>query len=161
MQKEEAFYEMIKNHEGLIYKITWVYCDTHDDRMDLYQDIVYQLWKGFDSFRGNSKRSTWMYRVALNTAYSFLRKQKKRGSKVGIDHLHLSYEIIDNLLEERLEKMYAQIKKLKDIDRAVILLLLEGKKYEEIATVTGFTRSNVATRISRIKEKLRNQLTKN
>jgi len=158
MQKEEAFSSMIKNHEGIIYKITRVYCDTPDDQMDLYQDIVYQLWKGFDSFKGNSKRSTWMYRVALNTAYSFLRKQKKRGSKVAIDHLHLSYEIKDSLLEERLEEMYAQIKKLKEMDRAIILLLLEGKKYEEIATITGFTRSNVATRISRIKEKLRAQL---
>lgn len=158
MHKEEAFSSMIKNHEGMIYKITRVYCDTLDDQMDLYQDIVYQLWKGFDSFKGNSKRSTWMYRVALNTAYSFLRKQKKRGAKVAIDHLQLSYEIKDSLLEERLEQMYAQIKKLKEIDRAIILLLLEGKKYEEIATITGFTRSNVATRISRIKERLRSQL---
>jgi len=158
MSKESAFYDMIKNHEGIIYKITRVYCDTHDDQMDLYQDIVYQLWKGYDSFKGNSKRSTWMYRVALNTAYSFLRKQKKRGSKVAIDHLHLSYEIKDSSLEERLEEMYGQIKKLKEMDRAIILLLLEGKKYEEIAAITGFTRSNVATRISRIKDKLRTQL---
>ena len=73
---------MIKNHEGIIYKITRVYCDTQENRMDMYQDIVFQLWKGFDSFKGNSKRSTWMYRVALNTAYTFLRKQKKSGMEV-------------------------------------------------------------------------------
>jgi len=158
MRKEEAFSQMIKDHEGIIYKITRVYCDGAQDQMDLYQDIVYQLWKGFDTFKGNSKRSTWMYRVALNTTYTFLRKQKKRGTKVPIENLNLSYEIKDTHLEERLQVMYAHIKKLKEIDRGIILLLLEGKKYEEIATITGFTRSNVATRISRIKEKLRTQL---
>ena len=160
MNKEEVFSQMIKDHEGIIYKITRVYCDTQENQMDLYQDIVYQLWKGFDSFKGNSKRSTWMYQVALNTAYTFLRKQKKRGAKVSIDNIQLSYEIKDNLLEERLAIMYAQIKKLKEIDRGIILLLLEGKKYEEIAQITGFTRSNIATRISRIKEKLRTNIEK-
>lgn len=158
MVKEDVFSQMIKDHEGIIYKITRVYCDTQEDQMDLYQDIVYQLWKGFDSFKGNSKRSTWMYRVALNTAFTFLRKEKKRGAKVSTEHIQLTYEIKDSLLEERLTIMYAQIKKLKEIDRGIILLLLEGKKYEEIALVTGFTRSNIATRISRIKEKLRTQL---
>lgn len=161
MVKKEAFSQMIKDHEGIIYKITRVYCDTYDDQMDLYQDIVYQLWKGFDSFKGNSKRSTWMYRVALNTAYTHLRKEKKKGQKVSLEHIQLTYEIKDSLLEERLAKLYAQIKQLPDIDKGIILLLLEGKKYEEIAQITGFTRSNVATRISRIKDKLRNRLVKN
>jgi len=160
MSKEAAFYEMIKDHEGIIYKITRVYCDTYEDQMDLYQEIVYQLWKGFDSFKGNSKRSTWMYRVALNTAYTYLRKEKKRGNKVSVDHIQLTYEIKDTALEERLAQMYAQIKQLPDIDKGIILLLLAGKKYEEIAAITGFTRSNVATRISRTKDKLRNRLVK-
>lgn len=161
MPKEAVFYKMIKDHEGIIYKITRVYCDTYEDQMDLYQEIVYQLWKGFDSFKGNSKRSTWMYRVALNTAYTYLRKEKKRGNKVHLDHIQLTYEIKDDLLEERLALMYAHIKQLPDIDKGIILLLLEGKKYEEIAQITGFTRSNVATRISRTKDKLRNRLVKN
>jgi len=160
MAKEADFYQMIKNHEGIIYKITRLYCDTYEDQMDLYQEIVYQLWKGYGSFRGDSKQSTWMYRVALNTAFTYLRKEKKKGKNVGLEHIQLPYEIKDSLLEERLTKMYAQIKQLPDIEKGIILLLLEGKKYEEIAKITGFSRSNVATRISRTKDKLRKRLVK-
>lgn len=161
MAAEAHFYQMIKDHEGIIYKITRAYCDTYDDQMDLYQEIVYQLWKGYKNFRGDAKPSTWMYRVALNTAFTHLRKEKKRGRKVSLEHIQLNYEIKDNHLEEKLAQMYAQIKQLPDIDKGIILLLLEGKKYEEIAQITGFTRSNVATRISRTKDKLRNRLGKN
>ena len=160
MAKEADFYQMIKNHEGIIYKITRLYCDTYEDQMDLYQEIVYQLWKGYGSFRGDSKQSTWMYRVALNTAFTYLRKEKKSGKKVGLEHIQLKYEIKDSLLEERLAKMYTQIKQLPDIEKGIILLLLEGKKYEDIAKITGFSRSNVATRISRTKDKLRKRLVK-
>ena len=160
MAKEADFYQMIKNHEGIIYKITRLYCDTYEDQMDLYQEIVYQLWKGYGSFRGDSKQSTWMYRVALNTTFTHLRKEKKNGKKVGLEHIQLKYEIKDSLLEERLAKMYTQIKQLPDIEKGIILLLLEGKKYEDIAKITGFSRSNVATRISRTKDKLRKRLVK-
>ena len=160
MRKEEAFTKLIKENEGIIFKISRVYCDTRENQKDLYQDIVFQLWKGFDSFRGDSKASTWMYRVALNTAFTFLRKEKRKGTAVGIDHLHLKYEPDDPILEERLAEMYAQIRRLSDVNKGIILLLLEGKKYEEIATITGFSRSKVATRISRIKETLRTQLVK-
>lgn len=160
MAKEAVFYQMIKNHEGVLYKISRLYCDSYEDQMDLYQEMVYQLWKGYDGFRGEAKPSTWMYRVALNTAYTHLRQEKKKGKNVGLEHIQLTYEIKDGLLEERLSKMYAQIKQLPDIDKGIILLLLEGKKYEEIAQITGFSRSNVATRISRIKDKLRKRLVK-
>ena len=102
-----------------------------------------------------------MYRVALNTAFTHLKKEKKRGYKVSLEHVQLNYEIKDNHLEEKLTEMYAQIKQLPDIDKGILLLLLDGKKYDEIAKITGFTRSNVATRISRTKDKLRNRLVKN
>ena len=160
MRKEEAFTQLIKENEGIIFKISRVYCDTQENQKDLYQDIVFQLWKGFDSFRGDAKASTWMYRVALNTAFTFLRKEKRKGTSVTIDNLHLTYEPDDPILEERLKQMYAQIRQLSDVNKGIILLLLEGKKYEEIATITGFSRSKVATRISRIKEQLRTQLVK-
>jgi len=160
MRKEEAFTQLIKENEGIIFKISRVYCDTGEDQKDLYQDIVFQLWKGFDSFRGESKASTWMYRVALNTAFTFLRKEKRKGTSVTIDNLHLTYEPDDPILEERLVEMYVQIRQLSDVNKRIILLLLEGKKYEEIAAITGFSRSKVATRISRIKEQLRTQLVK-
>ncbi len=160
MRNEEAFIQLIKENEGIIFKITRVYCDTLENQKDLYQDIVFQLWKGFESFRGESKASTWMYRVALNTAFTFLRKEKKKGHAVAIENLTLKYEPDDPILEERLSQMYTQIRQLNDVNKGIILLLLEGKKYEEIAEVTGFSRSKVATRISRIKEKLRQQLIK-
>ena len=158
--KEATFTKLIKDHEGIIYKIARAYCDNAEDQQDLYQDIVVQLWKGFETFRGESKASTWMYRVALNTTFSFLRKEKRKGHKVGLENVQLSYEVQDPVLEERLKAMYAQIKKLDDVEKGIMLLLLEGKKYEEIAAVTGFSRTAIGTRISRIKNKLKQQLVK-
>ncbi len=159
--KERKFTRLVKDHEGIIYKISRAYCDRYDDQKDLYQDIVYQLWKGFDGFRGEAKASTWMYRIALNTAYSFLRKEKRKGQKVLVDHIQIVYEPHDPILEERIKEMYQQIRALGDIEKGIMLLLLEGKKYDEIAEVTGFTRTAISTRISRIKEKLKKQLVKN
>jgi len=158
MRKEKRFTELIKENEGILFKITRIYTSSSEDQKDLYQEIVFQLWRGFDSFRGESKASTWMYRVALNTAFTFLRKDKRKGHKVTLDHIHLTYEPHDPILEERLKLLYAQIQLLSDVEKGIILLLLEGKKYEEIATITGFSRSKVATRISRIKQKLKKQL---
>lgn len=149
---------MIKDHEGIIFKISRAYCDTSVDQKDLYQDIVLQLWKSFDGFRGESKISTWMYRVALNTAFAFLRKEKRKGQKVSVDHIQIAYEPHDAILEERIKEMYLQIRALGEIERGIMLLLLEGKKYEEIAEITGFSKTAVGTRISRIKEKLKKKL---
>lgn len=159
MRKEEAFTQMIKEHEGVIFKITSVYTNNTSDQKDLYQEIVYQLWKGYDSFRGDSKISTWMYRVALNTAFTHIRKDKRRGHAVPLEHIDLSYEVHDPILEERLKQLYKQIKLLSDLEKGLILLLLEGKKYEEIADITGLSPTNVGTRISRIKQKLKKQMT--
>lgn len=159
--KEAQFTQFIKEHEGIIYKISRAYCERSEDQKDLYQDIVLQLWKGFDSFKGYSKVSTWMYRVALNTAFSFLRKEKRKGHKVQMDDIQIAYEPRDLILEERIKEMYIQIRALNDIEKGIMLLLLEGKKYDEIAQIVGFTRTAVGTRISRIKEKLKQKLVKN
>ncbi|GAA0720905.1 RNA polymerase sigma factor [Aquimarina litoralis] len=161
MSKEEEFTRIIKQNEGVIFKITTVYTDQSEDQQDLYQEIVYQLWKAYDSFRGDAKISTWMYRVALNTAITRLRKEKRKGSKVGIDQVVLKQtENYDTEFEEKLKVVYAHIKMLNDLEKGLILLLLEGKKYEEIATITGLSATNVGTRISRIKQKLKTQIIK-
>ncbi|WP_373074373.1 RNA polymerase sigma factor [Zeaxanthinibacter enoshimensis] len=161
MTKEEAFVAIIQEHEGVIYKITTVYTNSVSEQQDLYQDIVYQLWKAYDSFRGESKVSTWMYRVALNTAFNRLRKENRRPRPVALDHVNIwPAETYDKEFELRLRAMYEQIHQLNDLDKGLILLLLEGKKYEEIAEITGLSRSNVGTRISRIKERLRKKMTK-
>lgn len=159
MDKESEFVQIIKQNEGVIFKITTFYTYNKVDQQDLYQDIVYQLWKSFDAFRGEAKISTWMYRIALNTALTRIKKSKRRGFSVAIDKVILEQtENYDSEFEEQLRRVYAHIGKLNVLEKGVMLLLLEGKKYDEIAEITGLTTSNVGTRISRIKEKLKTQL---
>ncbi|MDH7445570.1 RNA polymerase sigma factor [Aquimarina sp. 2201CG14-23] len=161
MSKEKEFTQIIKDNEAVIFKITTIYTDGSEDQKDLYQEIVYQLWKAYDSFRGDSKISTWMYRVALNTAITRLKKEKRNGNRVGIDQVILKQtEHYNTEFEEKLKILYRHIKMLNDLEKGLILLLLEGKKYEEIAVITGLTPSNVGTRISRIKQKLKTQIIK-
>ncbi|SNR71388.1 RNA polymerase sigma factor [Lutibacter flavus] len=161
MQKQKEFIKVIKENEGIIFKITLVYSSNEEDQKDLYQEIVYQLWKSFDSFRGNSKISTWLYRIALNTSITYLKKEKRNGNRVSLNSV-LSNKIdqLDTIMEERIKVLYAQIKKLNTIEKGVILLYLEGKNYQEIGVITGFTVSNVGTRLNRIKQKLKEQIIK-
>ena len=155
MHKEEKFIKLIKENEGIIYKITRIYTNNEADQKDLYQEVVFQLWKSFDDFRGDSKVSTWMYRIALNTALFHTKQAKKNGQRVGLEKIILKQENYDPILEERLATMYQHIKALNDLEKGIILLFLEGKKHEEIAEITGITATNVGTRISRIKQKLK------
>ncbi|MGB5820668.1 MAG: sigma-70 family RNA polymerase sigma factor [Saonia sp.] len=161
MGKEQEFSQIVKQNEGVIFKITTIYTDNGRDQQDLYQDIVYQLWKSFHTFRNESKISTWMYRVALNTALTQLKRNKRKGRSIPIDQVVLRQtEYYDTEFEERLKLLYAHIHQLNALEKGVMLLLLEGKKYEEIAEITGLSPSNVGTRISRIKQKLKNQMVK-
>lgn len=161
MQKEAEFVRIIKENEGLIFKITTLYTNNRDDQKDLYQDVVFQLWKSFDSFRAESKISTWMYRIALNTALTKLRKSKRMGNSVSIDKVVMQQtENYDPVFEEKLKLLYAHIKQLNVLEKGLMLLLLEGNKYEEIAEITGLSPSNVGTKISRIKQKLKHQIVK-
>jgi RNA polymerase sigma-70 factor (ECF subfamily) len=161
MQKEEKFIRIIKENEAVIFKITTLYTDNRDDQKDLYQDVVYQLWKSFDSFRAESKISTWMYRIAMNTALTRLKKSKRMGNSVSMDKVVMQQtENYDPEFEEKLKQLYAHIKQLNILEKGLMLLLLEGKKYEEIAKITGLSPSNVGTRISRIKQKLKQQIIK-
>lgn len=161
MGKESEFAEVIKENEGLIFKITTIYTDNEQDQKDLFQDIVYQLWKSYDSFRQESKISTWMYRIGMNTAISQLKKRKRMPHSVSIDKVIIKQtDCYDDEFEERLKTLYQHIKSLNILEKGIMLLLLEGKKYEEIAEITGLTPSNIGTRISRIKKKLKSQILK-
>lgn len=161
MQKQQHFVKLIKENEGIIFKITLVYAFNEEDQKDLYQEIVYQLWKSFDSFRGEAKVSTWMYRIALNTSITHLKKEKKKGDRVSIDTVLMNrIDQMDTILDDRIQLLYAHIKKLNSIEKGIVLLYLEGKNYEEIGTITGFTKSNVGTRLNRIKQKLKSQIKK-
>jgi RNA polymerase sigma factor (sigma-70 family) len=161
MHSKQAFVEIIQEHAGLIYKVAKVYTYNKEDEQDLYQEVVYQLWKSFASFRAESKISTWMYRIALNTAIAHLNKEKRKGNHLPIDEYLLNKTGPgDTLQEERIEILYDQIKQLNTIEKGVILLYLEGKTYEEIAAITGFTATNVGTRLGRIKQKIITQIKK-
>jgi len=160
MTKEETFTRIIKQNEGVIYKITRLYTRNEEDQKDLYQEIVFQLWKAFDGFRHDAKISTWMYRIALNTALFHLKKDKRSGHSVSLDTVVLKQKEYDPLLDERLNVLYDSIRNLEDLDKAIVFLFLEEKKYEEIAVITGITTSNVSTRMARIKEKLKTQIIK-
>ena len=159
MTKEEKFVELIQNNQGLIFKITTVYTTNKTDQQDLYQDIVYQLWKSFGGFKNQSKISTWMYRVALNTALTRLKKKIKAPKSIAIEKVVLQQtENYNPVFEEQLKMVYAQIQQLNVLEKALMLLLLEGKQYDEIAEIVGITASNVGTKISRIKQKMKNNI---
>jgi RNA polymerase sigma factor (sigma-70 family) len=161
MYTKEEFVKIIKENEALIYKIVRVYTSGREDEQDLYQEIIYQLWKSFPSFRNDAKISTWMYRVALNTSIADLNKEKRRGYHIPIhDYMLNKPDTDDTLKNERIEELYTQIKKLNPVEKGIILLHLEGNNYDEISSITGFTSTNVGTRLGRIKQKLITQINK-
>ncbi|WP_034893360.1 RNA polymerase sigma factor [Gillisia sp. Hel_I_29] len=159
MKKKEHFTRVIEDNEGLLYKVTLLYTNNLQDREDLYQEIVFQLWKSFDSFNEFSKLSTWMYRVALNTAIYTLKNNNRKIVTTSIDPIvERIADLKDNSKKEKLKLLNKQIQKLNILERGVILLYLEEKSHDEIAEIIGITKSNVGTKISRIKKKLKTQL---
>ena len=158
---EELFTQLIKEHERVIFKITTVYANTEEERKDLYQEIVLQLWKSFKGFKKEAKFSTWMYRVALNTAVTRLRKESKTTTQVPIDQAVLNYtDSQDPLFEERIKLLYKAIENLKPLDKGIILLYLEEKNHQEIAEIIGISVSNVGTKLSRIRQQMKEQIIK-
>ncbi|MFC2188293.1 RNA polymerase sigma factor [Fulvivirgaceae bacterium LMO-SS25] len=162
MEIAKQFTQVIKENEGLILKVCSIYTFNADDRADLYQEIVYQLWKSFGSYKAKAKLSTWMYRVAMNTAIYFLKKEKKEIRTTSLEGSFLQFaEELDKREEEKIQLLYQHIQMLSLLERGIILLYLESKSHEEIAEVMGLSTTNVGTRLSRIREKLKSQITKN
>lgn len=154
---EQAFLIDIQNNQNIIYKVCNLYRDRREDQEDLFQEIVYQLWKAYPGFKGEAKLSTWMYRIALNTAIAAYRKPK-----IDItypeelpDQLQYASELNSSENEERL---FRALRILTDAEKAVISLYLEDYSYQEIAGITGLTESNVGVRLNRIKSKLKERL---
>lgn len=155
---KEGFSKLIEENRLIIYKICNSYCKNIHDRDDLAQEITYQLWKSFPQFNGSVKFSTWMYRVALNVAITFYRESKK-GTEI-IELTEPVAELADKNenkldLEWNINKLQQFINELKELDRALMILYLEEKSYSEIAEILGITETNVASRISRAKGKLK------
>ncbi|MDT0647393.1 sigma-70 family RNA polymerase sigma factor [Zunongwangia sp. F260] len=161
MDKKSQFIEVVKKNEGLIFKVVMLYTNSLQDREDLYQEIVFQLWKSFDSFAEKSKLSTWMYRVAMNTAIYSLKSSKRKVDTVPINLETTRFaEVLARPEEDRLKLLYEHIQRLNLLEKGIILLFLEGKSHKEIAEIIGITTSNVGTKISRIKDKLKSDITK-
>ena len=154
---EKEFLHIITDNQGIIHKVCSIYCDSEEDRRDLFQEILVQLWKSFPSFRNESKFSTWMYRVALNTAITSFKKDKRQPDKSGIsyENLQLAVEVYDTSTEDQIKMLNKAVSKLTGIEKSIILLFLEDKKYEEIAEITGITQNYVRVKMNRIKKKLK------
>jgi RNA polymerase sigma-70 factor, ECF subfamily len=154
------FLELIEENRKLIYKVSNIYCDSTIDKRDLFQEIIANLWKAYPGFKGNSKVSTWIYKVSINTAITWFRDYLK--DKNRIEYTNFIPNVIDSSgFEELHEQLYSAIGHLGKIDKAIILLHLDGYSYDDISEMVGLTKTNVATKINRIKEKLRNHLYNN
>lgn len=154
---EKEFLERINAHKGILFKIAKLYVDEKADQEDLYQELVCQLWKSYSSFRGESQFSTWMYRVSLNTAITYFKKE----SKVTKVTFRLDNEINqvpaeDNnlILENQVHYLYKAIHGLNDVEKALIFLYLEGFSHKEIGSNLGISEGNARVKLNRTKNKL-------
>jgi RNA polymerase sigma-70 factor (ECF subfamily) len=159
---QDRLLALIENHKGILYKVANAYCRDPDDRNDLIQEIILQLWLSFKRFDERNKFSTWMYRVALNVAISFYRSERRRvRDAVPIEEQGLEIAVADRMLEDAgddIRTLYQMIGRLDELNRALILLTLDGYSHDEIAAIVGITSTNVATRINRIKQKWQREL---
>ena len=157
MQLQQQFIALLNQHQGIVHKVCNLYMDAVADREDLFQEITYQAFKAFKNFKGQAKFSTWLYRVALNTAITFYRKEKRQPDVVMYYLLPEALTEATEPIEEQLQAMYKAIGNLSNIDKAIIMLYLEDYSYYEIGEVVGITANNVAVKMNRIKSKLKEQ----
>ncbi len=155
MASEKAFISLLNEHQKIIYKVCNLYMDMHSDREDLFQEITLQAWKAYGNFRGDAKFSTWLYRVALNTAITFFRKDKRKPDTYSTDTLPDTVNEPYDPIEEQVRAMYAAIGELSKIDKAIVMLYLEDYSYQEIGDMMGISANNVAVKMNRIKTKLK------
>ena len=151
----------MQEHQALLHKVCNLYCVSLQDKEDLFQEIVIQVWKSYPGFRGEAKFSTWLYRIALNTAISNLRKQKKRvtATQFAAFPADLPAANQDTGQEEQLQQLYTAIGQLTEVEKALVMLYLEDKSYDEMEEILGINQNNLRVKMNRIKEKLR-KLTK-
>jgi len=149
------FISLVEKHQGIIHKVSKMYCDEEDCQQDLFQDILVQLWQSFPKFNHKSKFSTWMYRVALNTAIAQFRKEKKNPEDATPDFpLNIPEDESYQEKENRRSLVHKAINRLSKAEKAIIILYMDDYSYEEISEISGITISNVGVKINRIKTKL-------
>ena len=150
---ETAFAQMVREHKNTIYTVCFMFSKDSDEVNDLFQEVLINLWKGFESFEGKSKIDTWIWRVSFNTCISQERK-KKHTSPIP---LSIDIDLFNDKDDDtkQVKMLYDRIHRLKPFDRAIVLLWLEGMPYDEIAAIVGITVKNVSVRLYRIKEELK------
>lgn len=151
---EIDFARIVREHKGTIYTVCYMFSKDEDEVADLFQDILINLWKGFERFRGESSIRTWLYRVSLNTCISADRKKRRNGESVPLD---MNIDLFDDSAEEmkQIRMLQDRISRLRPFDRAIVLLWLENLSYDEIGAIVGISSKNVSVRLFRIKEQLR------
>ena len=159
-EQEAEFVSLLEENQNIVHKICRLYTQSEAEHKDLFQEISIQLWRSFDRFEGKSKFSTWMYRVGLNTAITLYRKNKKK-----LDTNPLNDEIswiqldqYDPLVDEQLNWLYQTIEEFSEIDKALVLLYLEDKRYDEIAQTLGISAVNARVKMNRIKQRLKKMI---
>ncbi|MDR1526392.1 MAG: sigma-70 family RNA polymerase sigma factor [Dysgonamonadaceae bacterium] len=164
VEKRDYFIEVVQTHKGIIYKIANAYCRCAEDREDLVQEILIQLWKSLDIYSDRYRFSTWLYRIALNISISFYRKSSIRKSLFSGNlgaFLNFPDRDENDETESNIALLYRFISEFNDLDKALIILYLEEKSYKEIAFIIGISETNVATKISRLKKLLRKKFSDN
>jgi RNA polymerase sigma factor (sigma-70 family) len=159
MLSEKEFVDLLDKHQNIIHKICNVYMDAQADREDLFQEITLQAWRSINNFRGDSQFSTWLYRVALNTAITFYKKEKKHAATTYTESLPIVTEEY-NPAEEQVQALYQAISGLSKIDKALVMLYLDDYSYKEMAAMLGITVTNVGAKMNRVKTKLKEETKK-
>lgn len=154
---EKEFLGKMEKHKGVIFKISKMYMDNFDDQKDLFQEITFQVWKAYPSFEGRSEFSTWLYRIALNTAILFLKSEKKRSfiQNDEMKNFKINQEDYNDEDEQKLKKMYEAINQLNTIDKALVFYYLENYSGKQVAEQLGITEVNARVKLNRAKEKLK------
>lgn len=157
---EQEFIERVKHSQGVIHKVCNIYAMDEEHRKDLFQEILIQLWKSYPSFKGQAKFSTWMYKVSLNVAIQYLRKQKKKPNEVELssNFNNLPDQIKEEENDEKKQLLHQAIHQLNKIEKAIIMLYLEEKGYDEIAEIIGISQNYVRVKMARIRQKLKKRL---
>jgi len=154
---EHNFVELLEKHQNIVHKVCRLYTNNQHAHKDLFQEITIQLWKAYPKFRGDAKFSTWMYRVALNTAITLYRKSKRSIKTQEFEKVSfkIKAESYDDTEDQQLKLLYQAVHQLNDIDKALVFLYLEEKNYSEISETLGITEVNARVKMNRVKKKLR------
>lgn len=156
-EQQQFFQEIIEQHKGILFKVARVYCPIETDRQDLIQEMMIQIWQSVHKYNDQFKISTWLYRISLNVAISFYRKNSTRANRFTVLNEQMTEIQTEDKAEteQQLNLLEQFISELKEIDKVLMILYLEDKSHYEIAEILGMSVSNVGTKIGRIKEKLK------